>query len=226
MAETTFYVSQACHMDETQPDDTSGGDSLNTVYMDDSGGKGFELEMRLLCEFDLSSIIGHTITSASIWVYPNTSLLNADKLAIRFHKILREFVGTEATWNDWKTDNAWSGGGADVDNEDVSPTHYSQKSYFALNFDPVEFTTCAGLVRDALTNHSGILRVRSETLNYLGSGVCFVNVVRASTSIVVTHTAPAGGGSRNWGTVIGSRLGLPSLPEGWRRRGLVVPVGA
>jgi len=71
---------------------------------------------------------GATINSATLWLYKYT---NYD-LTMVMNRVLRNWVETQATWNNWSTGNAWTSQNAGGSGTDIEATSYA--SYYNGNF--------------------------------------------------------------------------------------------
>jgi len=146
------------------------------------------------------------------------------------------WIVDEAIWANYKTDTAWGTAGCKSDVTDYTVTGGATpagQDTEGFNWWPIDVTA---LVQDAHASREDSFDVvlLSPELTLLEADYMYYKIIacggeeneRPYLKITYTTEEPPPGGSRNRGYVFGSRLGLPSLPEGWmRRRGLLVPVG-
>jgi len=98
-------------------------DGLTTLQL----SKAFAGSHRHLClSFSgLSNLpAGLTVSSAAINLYLIASNTGGDHTST-FNKLLRNWVETQATWNNWKTGSSWTTGGALSNGNDKSATSSS-----------------------------------------------------------------------------------------------------
>lgn len=73
-----------------------------------------------LIKFDLSTVSGRSITSATLYLYANAG--GSTSHTVSAYRLLRDWVSTEATWNIYSTGNNWGTAGAENTSSDIAST--------------------------------------------------------------------------------------------------------
>lgn len=134
---------------------------------------GANINGRVLLQWDDFSTIpaGATIVSAKVMLYEYAQACDragSETDAAYLHRVSRNWVGSQATWNSWSTGNAWSVAGCDgaADRAAVA----SSSAQFPRGGDPrgwVEFTgleaDVRGFIDGTLTNNGWILSCPTKT---------------------------------------------------------------
>lgn len=234
---TIVNCDDSCDLGEIMPNTNfDGGRHAGVKHY--CGMETKALEASPLLRFDFSAEVpnGDTITAASLFLYETSYQeqvgLNIEDYTFLIYKCLRVWPTDEATWNIWKAANNWTTAGADGHATDVDKN--VNASYTGPNFVNtwVEIDVL-DLVNDVQGNGQ-ILNISMDGNQALVGEEDFLYWRFSSYGaeanqpyLSITHEGePPAGASRNQGHIYCSRLGLPSLPDGWRRRrGLLVPTG-
>lgn len=154
-----------------QPDGTAGKDAYITssfatsnygtdtnLYIQTTSGKSPSYLYSLL-EFDVSDIpAGATIDAAKFTFYCHTVNFGGGFTNGGVARLLRAWVESQVTFNDWKSGSAWTSPGALSDGNDY--TSSGQVTWTApTSAGSFDITGLASLVQDALDNRSGVLSV-------------------------------------------------------------------
>lgn len=232
-ADTTLrYMAQATNYDIGVP--WAGG----TDHLTGFETKAAQCQILLRCDFSgdipaLDDISAATLNLYVVWGQ-SSGLLPPD-YTWKCDRIRRVWVEDEATDLIYTTGNNWGTAGAENVATDrgapqdlqVGPAGGDIPCWWTFNV--------LAHVLDARLNHSDIFNaIIDPGFILIEEGYLYLciedrlNEDGHTPYLSITHEgAPPAGAPRNQGHIFCSRLGLPSLPDGWlRRRGLLVPVGA
>jgi hypothetical protein len=99
-----------------QREDPTGNLSANTsLFVGDIAGGAGDHGVRVLIKFDLTAIpAGSYITAATLQMYEHQANDDAGlgTWLINVHRVLRDWVSAQATWNVYSTGNSWGTAGA------------------------------------------------------------------------------------------------------------------
>lgn len=155
--------------------------------------------------FDLSSIpAGSTIDSATLDLTVYGMGAGGPTVTVEIHRILSgnsDWVNSQCTWNNRKTDTAWAGsGGCETEGTDVSDTMMSSLTFSTtgvktFTLDVTEFTSM-------WTNNYG-MRIHGADADEGWEKRCYVHAMDAPVAenrpkLTINYTPAGGGGLRTF----------------------------
>lgn len=195
----------------SQPDETSGIDThISDAAPTTNYGTSDEIVVgelatvvqtnRSLIKFDLSSIpSGATISSAVLSLWTKTDYAT-DNSTFKVHRVKRNWVEAQATWNIYSTGNNWGTAGADHA-DDFDSTEHASRAFSAtetidaetqFTFDATGLTELKKMIDGTYTNYGWIVRgLIPETAN---AGYTFHSSSGTTAGyrpkLVIEYTAP------------------------------------
>ena len=154
---------------------------------------------RALLKFDISSIpAGSTINSA-ILTLTYRSDLSSNARTLSVYRSLRAWIDTQATWNVYTTGNNWTSAGANDTTNDREATdigNVTQPASPTLD-TTVDITLTASKIQEMIaggsfTNNGFVLRVDTETNDYISYHSTDGTTEAFRHKLVVTYIPPAG----------------------------------
>lgn len=158
-SDLTFTPVKAVEVQHESPDVHFTGALFLHCYVFDWGQPKYNLQRSILA-FDLSSLIGSTILTASLTLHAYSIVgVTAAKLSRSSHAVL--WSNTLATWNDYAAPNPWAspGGGED----DTTPPFVPFTTPSAIGLFTID--ALAAHAQDALDNRSAMLSLIVRIVN-------------------------------------------------------------
>lgn len=124
---------------------------------------------RALIKFDLSSLAGKTVASATLKIYDWGSNFADNTRTIRVYRVKRAWVSNQATWNQYSSGNNWGTAGCSNTTSDREATDSGSLSIDAtetLNEEYAISLTVAdiqAMVDGTYTNNGFLLKMDTET---------------------------------------------------------------
>jgi len=164
MAQSTFYFVGCCSMDQPTPDNHYAAANIGLVYV---GGSKTGLR-RALMTFDVfgaaaegRALRANDVIESAELVFEILTILGTSGMACQAERVTRaDWDAATATWNSYKTGNAWTAGGGDVG---TPPSALTYNGPTALG--PFEIAGAAGFVTDAIANRGGLVNLRHMLVN-------------------------------------------------------------
>lgn len=194
MAQVTLNNPTDTWLDNTNATTNFGTNS--DMYV---GEYGFSSQVaRALVKWDMSSIpAGSTITGAKIRVRDvGTNLATTDR-TMRAYRVLRAWVDTEATWNNYSTGNAWATAGCGNTTTDRESSDIGTVSMPGTEVGQYyEITLTASAVNEmfngTIANNGFLLKMDTETDDM--HRFYTVNNGSLQPELVVDYDPPVAGG--------------------------------
>lgn len=165
----------------SQPDDTTGVDTfLNSVNTTTNYATDVELgigerndsdlTVRSLIKFDLSTIPSNSVTSSNILSLYITRDLSSNARDASMYRVLRNWVESQATWNNWSSGNAWTTAGCGSDGNDADLTNVHATCSFTATESAgtekqfsISTTHMDNFINGTYSNYGWLIRMATET---------------------------------------------------------------
>lgn len=196
-----------------QPDGTAGKDCVINRDLPTSPSDNIALNvgehnaavqlLRGLIQFDLSSIpAGSAIISATLSLWLNVEN-SSNSRTMRLFRSKRDWVESQATWNQYSTGNNWQTAGGFGAN-DAEQTDVGSRSFSASESNgEKQFTLTPGGIQGMITgggftNRGWLIKVDTENADQYRFRSSDYTTASERPKIVIVYSLPTGGGSRFW----------------------------
>ncbi len=177
---------------KSSPASNNSSITTNWIYADLTGTD----VRRSVIKFDLSSIPSNAvITSASLKLI---QLGGSGSITVNVHRLLRNWVNAQVTWNEYSTGNSWStaGGGAGTDYTSTATDSKAMSSYAGGTVDSYNvLTDVQDIVNNGGNNYGWIMKLATESGNtYVGYNSQDAGTPANRPILTVVYTVPTPGG--------------------------------
>lgn len=189
----------------SQPDSSTGND----VYLDSANVTANydtynlyigELDVnttvgRVLIKFDYSSIDASATISSGTFTLTPTADYSSNTRTYTMYRVLRNWVKTQATWNEYSTGNAWGTAGCGNTTSDYNTTSHGSRSFTATETLNVgkDFTMVTAeltkFINGTYTNYGYLVRAATETNDAYEFADCENATSSYRPKVVVVYTA-------------------------------------
>ena len=152
---------------------------------------------RTLIKFDISSIPSNAIvSSAKLYLRINLNR-SSNARDFKMYRVLRDWVESEMTWNDWSTGNAWTTGGCGSDGNDADLTNvWATTSYTASEsvgtvkeYD-IDTDLIEGFIDGTYNNYGWVLLSPEESNDLYNHDSAGSATAANRPKLVITYTVP------------------------------------
>lgn len=200
---TTAYPSIDTYINEANPTATHGADPTLLI-----GEAAISDRGRVLMRFDLTALLGHTVTSASLTMNANNDGLDTGTGLIC--RLTRTTWTADASWNKYDGTNNWTTAGADFTLDRAVPFTIPEPAGGTIT---VNTAAWIALVQDAIDNRSGYLDILIKaSIDQPGAG-CGTNVDSVEDATVANRPTLVIVSRADKQTLLSGDPGDPSTPE-------------